>query len=87
MHVAVREEHGADTGRVLHHEELRDRPAAVVGDEVCRGDRELIEERREHIGLRLRGEVLLLGHFGVTQPHKQCYRAARLVRNRSRNRA
>jgi hypothetical protein len=52
------------------HEQLRDLAAAVVGDDVHGLDRKFVEQRHQHRDLRIGGDALPIGDFGMTQRHE-----------------
>ena len=58
LDVAVRQQHRANALRIAQDEQLRDGTAAVVRDEVDCRDRKRVEQRREHLDLRIRRATL-----------------------------
>ena len=68
--VAIREQQRPHALRVMGHEQLGDRAAAVVRDEIDAVDGQLVEQRRQHGRLLRRRQVLVLGDFRVPEAHE-----------------
>ena len=70
MDVAIGQHQRSESVWVVGGEDLRDRAAAVVGDEIDPIDAERVEDLGDHLRLRRERDVLRRSDFGVTEPHQ-----------------
>ena len=70
LDVAVGQQQRTHAGGMARREQLRDRAAAVAGDEVDVGDAEFVQQRGDHRGLVAGTERLLRRHFRIAEPHQ-----------------
>ncbi len=70
MHVAIGQRQGTDAVGDLRCQDLRDRPAAVIPNEIDFPDAERVDELAQHLRLGVEAQTLIRRHLRKPQTHK-----------------